>query len=82
MAKKMKNNPNVMTDGVNFYHKVGEGFKQLHSDCVLSVEEWGARGFSLTPVQEAVKNVRKRKRNTVQKDTESDRVSERDSEDE
>lgn len=80
MAKKMKNNPSVMTDGVNFYHKVGEGFKQLHSDCVLSIEEWGARGFSLTPVQEAVKNVRKR--NTVQKDTESDGVSERDSEDE
>ena len=80
MAKKAKVkkkiNPNVMTDGVNFYHAVGDKFNQLNSDCALTIEEWRARGFTLAPVELQEVEVDVRERNTIQEDTESDGVSE------
>lgn len=77
-----KTNHSVMTDGVNFYHSVGDKFKQLNSNCALTIEEWRARGFTLAPVELQEVDVDVRERDTVQKDTESDGLSERDSEDE
>jgi len=71
-----------MTDGVNFYHSVGVKFKQLGSDCVLTIEEWRARGFTLAPIELQEVDVDVRKRDTVSEDKEGDRVSERNVEDE